>query len=144
MPLITVELMAGTTVEHRKAISDGIHEAMIEILGIPEDDRFHVFHELSEGSMLHEPVVFGIPRTTGRMLFITLSFNERRPEQKKALFDALVRRLNERADVRSDELLLRVIETARENWWGEGRVVNPETGYDERMDVATSQGSLER
>lgn len=88
--------------------------------------------------MIHEPVVFGIPRTTGRMLFITLSFNERSPEQKNALYAALVRRLEEHADVRSDELLLRVIETARENWWGDGRVVNPETGYDERMDVAAS------
>ena len=37
MPLITIELMAGTTVEHRKAISDGIHEAMKEVLGIPDD-----------------------------------------------------------------------------------------------------------
>jgi len=138
MPLITIELMEGTTVEHRKAISDGIHEAMKEILGIPDDDRFHVFHELSEGNMLHEPVVFGIPRTTARMLFITLSFNERSPEQKTALYAALVRRLKERAEIRSDEVLLRVIETARENWWADGRVVNPETGYDERMDIATS------
>ena len=47
MPLITIELMEGTTIEHRKAISDGIHQAMKEILGIPDDDRFHVFHELS-------------------------------------------------------------------------------------------------
>lgn len=133
MPLITIELMTGTTVEHRKAISDGIHEAMQEILDIPDDDRFHVFHELSEGNLVHEPVVFGIPRTTGRMLLITLSFNERSPEQKNALFAALIRRLEEHAGVRRDEVLLRVLETARENWWGDGRVVNPETGYDERM-----------
>jgi phenylpyruvate tautomerase PptA (4-oxalocrotonate tautomerase family) len=138
MPLTTIELMAGTTAEHRKAISDGIHEAMVEILDIPDDDRFHVFHELSEGCMIHEPVVFGIRRTTSRMLFITLSFNEKSPEQKNALYAALVRRLEERAGVRSDEVLLRVIETARENWWGDGRIVNPETGYDERMDVAPS------
>ena len=138
MPLVTVELMAGTTIEHRRAISDGIHEAMTEVLGIPDDDRFHVFHELSEGSMVHEPVVFGIPRTTSRMLLVTLSFNERGPEQKNALYAALVRRLREHAGVRSDELLVRVLETAPENWWGAGRVVDPGTGYDERMTVATS------
>ncbi|MDG3012073.1 tautomerase family protein [Rhodococcus sp. D2-41] len=136
MPLITIELMTGTTVEHRKAISDGLHEAMQEILDIPDDDRFHVFHELSEGDLVHEPVVFGIPRTTSRMLLITLSFNERSPEQKNALFAAVVRRLEEHAGVRRDELPLRVVETARENWWGDGRVVNPQTGYDERMTPA--------
>lgn len=138
MPLITIELLAGTSVEHRKAISDGIHTAMQEVLGIPDDDRFHVFHELAEGSMLHEPVVFGIPRTTARMLLVTLSFNERSPEQKSALYAALVRRLEEHAGVRSDELLVRVLETARENWWADGRVVDPETGYDQRMEVAAS------
>jgi hypothetical protein len=27
-----------------------------------------------------------------------------------------------------------VVETGRSNWWAHGRVVNPDTGYDERMD----------
>jgi hypothetical protein len=32
-------------------------------------------------------------------------------------------------------------ETARENWWAAGRVVDPATGYDERMkDVLTEDG----
>lgn len=45
MPFTTSELRDATTVEQRTAISDAIHTAMIEVLGIPEDDRFHVFHE---------------------------------------------------------------------------------------------------
>ena len=38
------------------------------------------------------------------------------------------------ADVPEEDILMTIIETARENWWAAGRVVNPATGYDERMN----------
>lgn len=57
MPLTTIELRRGTSTDFRRRVSGAIHTAMTEVLGIPDDDRFHVFHELDEGSMLHEPVL---------------------------------------------------------------------------------------
>lgn len=135
MPLVTIEVRQGvTTPEQRKAMSDAILSAMIEVLAIPADDRFHVFHELPEGSMFHDSVVFGVPRTE-RLMFVTLSLNHRTPEVKKALFESLVRHLREIAGVPSEDVAFRIIETAQENWWADGRVVDPATGYDERMTV---------
>lgn len=135
MPMATIELHAGTsTPERRRAMSDGIHQAMVEVLGIPADDRFHVFHELPEGSMFHDDTVFGKSRTD-RFMFLTLSFNHREPAQKDALFGALVQQLGEHAEVDPEDLLIRIVETARENWWADGRVVDPTTGYDQRMQV---------
>ena len=32
--------------------------------------------------------------------------------------------------------MLVVLETARENWWAAGRVVNPDTGYDEQVTLS--------
>lgn len=133
MPLTTVDLHAGTTTpEQRKAISDGIHSAMIEVLGIPEDDRFHVFNELPEGNMFHDDTVFGQPRSD-HFMFITLSFNQRSSAQKDALYAALVAHLGKSAHVAPEDIFVRVLETASQNWWAYGRVVNPETGYDARM-----------
>lgn len=138
MPLITIEMHAGTSTPARnRAISDGIHAAMVEVLGIPADDRFHVVHELPPGSMFHDDVVFGRPRTD-RLMFITLSFNQRSPRQKDDLYAALVREIGARTDVTEDDLLLRVLETASENWWAAGRTVDAATGYDARMQVDAS------
>jgi phenylpyruvate tautomerase PptA (4-oxalocrotonate tautomerase family) len=138
MPLTTIDLHAGTTTpEQRKAISDGIHSAMIEVLGIPADDRFHVFHELPAGSMFHEDIVFGLPRTN-HLMFVTLSFNHRAAEQKDALYATLVRRLGEHAGITPEDVVIRVLETASENWWARGRTVNPDTGYDQRMTTPSS------
>lgn len=135
MPMTEIHLHQGTTTpEKRKQISDAIHAAMQEVLGIPADDRIHTFTEYPEGSFFHEDVIFGIPRDKNTLL-ISFSFNERTAEQKQRLFTATAEHLERTADVTPDQVMMRVIETARENWWATGRVVNPTTGYDERMSV---------
>ncbi len=136
MPLVDIYVHQGaTTRDQRKAVSDAVHAAMVETLLVPEDDRFHYFHEFPEGSVFHEDVVWGIPRTN-RMMAISLSFNIRTAETKKALFESLVKHLGETAGVSPEEVAFRIVETARENWWGHGRVVDPTTGYDARMTEA--------
>jgi phenylpyruvate tautomerase PptA (4-oxalocrotonate tautomerase family) len=133
MPLISFSLHAGsTTAEKRRAMSGAVHEAMREVLDIPADDKFHLFHEYEEGFFFHEDVIFGLPRDN-RLVLITLSFNERPAEVKQRLFAAVVRLMRERAGVTSDQIGMRILETARENWWADGRVVDPATGYDARM-----------
>lgn len=143
MPLTTIELRRGTSIDFRRQVSDAVHTAMTEVLGIPDDDRFHVFHELAEGSMIHEPVSFGIPRGED-LLFVTFSFSPRPTEQKHALYEAVVRQLGEQAGVGPERVLIRVIETSNENWWGAGRVVDPGTGYDERMSVGSDGVPINR
>jgi hypothetical protein len=126
-----------TTADERRAVSDALHEAFKEVLLVPEDDRFHVFYEHEEGFFFHEDVAFGLPRDKGLMC-ITLSFNDRPAELKQRLYAAIENHLHDRAGVTRDGFALRVLETARENWWVAGRVVNPETGYDTRMTAPTA------
>ncbi|AGL16453.1 tautomerase family protein [Actinoplanes sp. N902-109] len=68
MPLVSIEMHQGvTTADQRRAISDAIHAAMVEVLVIPPDDRFHFFHENPEGTMFHDDVAFGKPRSNRLM-----------------------------------------------------------------------------
>ncbi|MFI6169450.1 tautomerase family protein [Nocardia sp. NPDC051052] len=138
MPLINIYLRQGTTPEYRHLVSEALHKSMVDVLKIPQDDQFHVFHEVAPGNLVTQPVVFGLRRSE-RIMFIQLSFNQRTPEQKNDLFQAIVANLRLFADVPEEDLMLVIFETARENWWGAGRVVNPDTGYDERMtEVVTA------
>ncbi|HEY4453952.1 MAG TPA: tautomerase family protein [Pseudonocardiaceae bacterium] len=132
MPLINIYLRQGTTTEYRRTVSEAIHKSMVDILKIPQDDQFHVFHEVAPDNFVIQPVVFGLPRGE-RTMFIQLSFNHRTAEQKTELFQSIVNNLRQFADVAEEDIMLMVLETARENWWAAGRVVNPDTGYDERM-----------
>jgi phenylpyruvate tautomerase PptA (4-oxalocrotonate tautomerase family) len=135
MPFTTIEMHQGAyTPAQRQDISNALHDAMIEALAVPVDDRLHFFHELPEGSIFHDDTIFGRPRSS-RLMFVTFSFNVRRAETKQALFDCAVRHLDKTAGVHEDEVVFRVLETAKENWWGSGRTVDPVTGYDSRMTV---------
>lgn len=132
MPLINIYLCQGTTAEHRHDIAEALHQAMVDVLKIPQDDQFQVFHEVAPENFVMQPVVFGLPRSD-RAMFIQLSFNQRTAEQKSELFRAIVGNLRQSAGVPEEDVLIVAFETARENWWAAGRVVNPETGYDARM-----------
>ncbi|MDG3010782.1 tautomerase family protein [Rhodococcus sp. D2-41] len=132
MPLINVYLRRGTTPEYRRLVSEALHRSMVDVLGIPQDDQFHVFHEVPPEDLVVQPVAFGLRRGE-RTMFIQLSFNERPPEHKHALFRAIVANLHLYADVPEEDIMMVVFETARENWWAAGRVIDPVTGYDERM-----------
>lgn len=134
MPLINIYLRQGTTPEFRHLVSEALHKSMVDVLKIPQDDQFHVFHEVSRENLVIQPVAFGLRRGE-RTMFIQLMINQRTPEQKQELFRAIAGNLRLYADVSEEEFMLVVLETARENWWAAGRVVDPETGYDERMTV---------
>ena len=49
MPLVRISLSAGKPADYRRAIGDGIHQAMVETLAVPEHDRFQIFTEHDAG-----------------------------------------------------------------------------------------------
>ncbi|AUA10253.1 tautomerase family protein [Streptomyces sp. SID8382] len=133
MPLVNIYMREGTTPEHRRNVSLGIHRSMVDVLKVPQDDQFHLIHELKPENVQTQPVSFGIRRGEGAM-FIQLFFNDRDAGQKADLFAAVRENLRLYADVPEEDIMLCVVETNRENWWAAGRTVNPRTGFDERMD----------
>ncbi|GAB3576012.1 tautomerase family protein [Amycolatopsis endophytica] len=144
MPWVNIHLRKGTTPEFRRNVSLGIHRSMVDILKIPHDDQFHFFHEFDHDNVQMQPVAFGLRRGE-RVLAIQLFFNNRTPDEKARLFAAIVANLRLYADVPAEDVLLCVVETNSENWWAAGRMVDPETGYDERMTVTPSPaGSASR
>ncbi|MBI0383614.1 tautomerase family protein [Streptomyces albiflaviniger] len=134
MPLVNIYLREGTTPEYRRNVSLGIHRSMVDVLKVPQDDQFHLIHELKPENVQTQPVFFDI-RRGDRTMFIQLFFNHRDPGQKAELYAAIRRNLLLYADVPEEDILLCVVETNSENWWAAGRTVNPRTGFDERMDI---------
>lgn len=137
MPLVNIHMRQGTTAEYRRNVSLAIHKSMVDVLKIPQDDQFHVIHEVTSDNFQMQPVAFGLRRSERTML-IQLFFNHRTAEQKDELFRAIVDNLRLFADVPEEDVMLCVVETVSENWWAAGRVVNPATGYDERMDITAA------
>ena len=132
MPMTKVYLRTGSSSQHRTAISDAVHRSLIEVLGIPEDDRYHIFHELEDDYLVSAPVAFGLERRR-QAVFIQFYFAQRPAETLDALYAATVKNLAELAELEPRDIYLNVVPSPSENWWAAGRVLNPDTGFDARM-----------
>lgn len=132
MPMTKIYLRTGSSAEHRRAISDSIHQALVEVLGIPEDDKYHVFHELEDDYLITAPVAFGLERRL-EAVFIQCYFGARPVEVLQELYRALVVNLGERAGLETKDIYINVVESASANWWADGRRLDPATGFDDRF-----------
>lgn len=132
MPMTKVYLKTGASPEHKKAISDAIHRSLVDVLGIPDDDRYHVFHELADEDLISAPVAFGLERRR-EAVFIQPYFGPRPTEVLQRLYQALVGNLASSAGLESRDVYINVVESPSANWWADGRVLDPRTGFDERI-----------
>ena len=116
MPLVRISLRQGTSAEYRKALSDGVHRAMIEAIAIPPDDRFQVITEYLPEALIHDPQYLGVHRSD-RVVFvqITMSFG-RKPQQKRKLYKRMAEILAQAPGLPPEDLLINLVETSWENW----------------------------
>ena len=63
MPLVRVSLRERTSPAYRAAVGEAIHQAMIETINVPKDDRFQIITEHSAGGLVYDPSYLGISRT---------------------------------------------------------------------------------
>ena len=116
MPLVRIALRKGKSPEYRRAISESIHRAMVETIKIPEQDRFQIVTEHDDASLVYDPSYLGISRSDGVILVqITLSAG-RTVDVRKALFARIVQLLRESPGVRPEDVFVRLVEVAKENW----------------------------
>ncbi|NTU80576.1 MAG: tautomerase family protein [Chloroflexales bacterium] len=121
MPLVRIDLRAGKPAAYRRAIADGIHQALVETIGIPPDDRFQVITEHPADGMVVDPAYLGIQRSDDVVLVqVTLSAG-RKPAQKRAFYARAAELLAREPGLRPQDLMISLLETTWENWsFGDG------------------------
>lgn len=134
MPMTKIYLREGSTPEHRVAISDAIHKSLVAVLGIPEDDKYHIFHELKDGYLISAPIAFGLERGPNA-IFVQSYFGKRSVEVLQELYKALVANLGELAGLETRDIYINIVESPSANWWADGRRLDSTTGFDERIAV---------
>jgi 4-oxalocrotonate tautomerase len=121
MPLVRIDLHEGRSDEELAAIGDCVHQAMVETIGIPADDRFQVITEHPRGRLVYDPHYLGVHRDDGIVL-IQISLARGRPvEKKEVLYRRIAEALGERAGVAPGNVFVGLLEVGREDWsFGDG------------------------
>jgi 4-oxalocrotonate tautomerase len=116
MPFVRIDLRQGTSPEYRKAIADGVHQAMIESLAIPPDDRFQVITEHSPDGLIFDPKYLDVQRSS-KVVFVQITMSTgRKPQQKRKLFKRMAELLAASPGLRPHDLLVNLVEVSWENW----------------------------
>jgi phenylpyruvate tautomerase PptA (4-oxalocrotonate tautomerase family) len=116
MPLVRISLMEGKSADYRRKIGDVVHQAMVDTINCPLQDRFQLISEHSKGSFLYAPVYLDIPHTDD-LVMIQITLNEGRAiELKKSLYKAIAERLQKAVGLKPQDVFINLVEVKKENW----------------------------
>jgi 4-oxalocrotonate tautomerase len=116
MPLVRVSLRRGKSDDYKKAIGDGVYQALREAFNVPEEDRFITVSEHSESEFQFSKTYMDIARTDDLVILQITVSNTRSIEQKKALFARIVELLSQKPGLRKEDIFINLLEVAKENW----------------------------
>lgn len=122
MPLVSIDVLEGRPRDQLDQICDSVAQAMVELLDVPERDRFQIVTEHRPGGLRFDRSYLDIDRTDGFVLVrLTLSAG-RSIEAKRAFYARLAELLSERLELRPEDLAVVLVENDRADWsFGHGR-----------------------
>ena len=116
MPLVRIDLLQGKSAEYRAQIGEVVYQAMLKTINVPDKDRFQVMIEHSQSDMPFDREYLGIHRSND-CIFIQITLNAGRTlAMKQSLYKAIAEGLNERLNLRKEDVLINLVEVAKENW----------------------------
>jgi 4-oxalocrotonate tautomerase len=116
MPLVRVSLRQGKSADYKRAIGDGIYQAMREAFNVPEEDRFVLISEHGESELQFSKTYLDIARSDDLVIIQITANNTRTLEQKKALFARIAELLSQNPGLRKEDVFINLVEVPKENW----------------------------
>ncbi|MEU7163576.1 tautomerase family protein [Streptomyces morookaense] len=121
MPLVRIDARSDKPAPVLQAVADGVHRALVDVIGIPEDDRFQIISTHGDGELVFDRHYMGVERQDVVFVQITL-VRGRTEEKKKELYRQIVANLRADAGIRPEDVVITLVENERIDWSvGEGR-----------------------
>ncbi|MGC7845691.1 tautomerase family protein [Desulforudis sp. 1088] len=111
MPLVRIEMRAGKPAAYKKAVLDGVHEALVQAIKIPDHDRNQRLYELDADHFEISPT-----KSENAVIIEIVMFKGRSAEAKKRLFQAVVANLGKNPGIDGNDIIIVLHEPPLENW----------------------------
>jgi len=96
---------------HRQALSDTIHQVNREILGLPENKRFHRFIALDAADIVHPK-----DRSNAYTIIEMSMFEGRDATTKRRLLKQLMTTIADKVRISVQDIEITIFETPKANW----------------------------
>jgi phenylpyruvate tautomerase PptA (4-oxalocrotonate tautomerase family) len=111
MPLVKVEIYEGKSKKYKKAILDGIHDALVTSFKTPIDDRNQRLYELASDHFERRG-----NKSTSFTIIEIMVFKGRSFAAKKLLYDEIAKNLSQNPGIEANDILIVLNEQPLENW----------------------------
>ena len=116
MPLVRVSMRRGKPSTYRKAILEGLYQAMRETFNVPENDRFMIVNEHDAANFIYADSYLDITHTDDLVIIQITANDTRNVEQKRAFFARVATLLSENPGLRKEDVFINLVECKKENW----------------------------
>ena len=129
MPLVRIDLLEGKPAEYQARIGQVVYQAMVDVLGVPKNDRFQILTSHAPTSLLFDRNYLGIERSDD-CIFLQITLNSgRTTEMKQRFYRAVADGLHADLKLRRQDVFINLVEVSKENWSfgnGEAQYVTPD------------------
>ena len=116
MPLVRIDVPANRDASYRRNVSDAVHQALVDVIGIPLADRFHIITAHDPEDLIFDPGYLDVTRTPGFLaVHITLR-RGRAPEKKRALYRAIAENVSAATGTRAEDVMVVLSENDAVDW----------------------------
>lgn len=119
MPMSRVSLLKGKSPEYLQALSDALHQALVDAYEVPLKDRFQIIQQHDANELVFDRDYLshqGKPRSDDFVLIQITAGRERSAATKQAFYQRLVSLLAESPGLRAEDVMVIINTTAAEDW----------------------------
>ena len=116
MPFIRTNLPIDTSPEKQRDIVQGIHDALVESIGMPQDELFNMVSHYVPGQFACSPNFNGVERSD-RVVVIEITMRRGRSDaMKRNLYARISRNLEVTAGVKTSDIFIFMHENDYSDW----------------------------
>jgi 4-oxalocrotonate tautomerase len=116
MPFVRIDLIRGKSAEYRRTLGDIVYRALIDVINVPENDKFQVITEHAPDEINVAESYLG-NRYSSDVIFIQITLSAGRPVTlKQALYRRVADDIHHQLKMRREDVVINLVEVAKENW----------------------------
>ncbi|WP_433177499.1 tautomerase family protein [Actinoallomurus sp. CA-150999] len=121
MPLVRIDLIRGRRPDDIRAIADATHRALVDVLEIPERDRFQIITEHDTDHVIALDAGLGFERTDRLVMIQIFTQSGRTTEVKQHVYRTIAKQL-EPLGIAGEDIFISIMENDPQDWsFGHGR-----------------------
>jgi 4-oxalocrotonate tautomerase len=116
MPFVRIDLVRGKSAQYRQTLGDIVYKAMVDVINVPENDKFQVVTEHAPEELNVAESYMG-NRYSNDVILIQITLSSGRSiDLKKAFYKRIVDDLHDQLKMRREDVVINLVEVAKENW----------------------------